>query len=225
MALLGREETLIQGFPLHDIHKHHNALWAGNGNLALDVTELREIRLALSLPFEGRMSPAPILEEQAAFVHSSVIRGARIPLLVLLPHFGDPTSIIQCGLVQTDRANPRAFSCVLNAALKNPRMTTLILVNGQSLRISRAMEIFFRHIRDFNQEQTLFVWKICMHPFESDVSSIKDLKIFFQIKAFLLWKASDTIDIYDESELAVRAEGAIPSNGVIADDWLLELND
>lgn len=64
-----------------------------------------------------------------------------------------------------------------------------------------------------------------MHPFEIDVSSVKDLENYFQIKAFLLWKASDTIDMYDELELAVRAEGVILSNGMTADDWLLELND
>ena len=130
-----------------------------------------EISPLSSPPFDGWISPPPRPESQPSFVQTPLdeATGER-RLLVLVPHNGDETSPVQCGLVHASLDSHHCYSYVINSSIGNPRATTLILVNGRAFRVTRALERFLRRLRDAEYGQLLFIHEICADTSEATIS-------------------------------------------------------
>ncbi|KAI9767500.1 MAG: hypothetical protein M1839_004488 [Geoglossum umbratile] len=228
IIFLGLSTDIFDSDYLHgELSRHLESFKAaGTHNVTGETGILEPAEPVPSLPFEGCLSPAPIPEDQAAFVHTPLMRPKDMRLLLLVPHYADPSSPIQCGLIHVSREQPPAFAYVLNATLKDPRLTTLILVNGQSFRVPKALEIFLRHVRHESEECLLFILKICEDPKFASAQSRGPIQGYTILKEDLyLPQASATIDMYSVLDRARDTQSEQLPKGMSWDDWLLELND
>jgi hypothetical protein len=216
---------------LAELRRHLEALKTANahndaGGVDGPTKSLKQADPLPSLPFKGYLSLAPLAEDQAPFVHG-VRRQNEMRLLVLVPHHGAHSSPIQCGLIHISRDSPPPYAYVLNATLpKPPRRTTSILLNGQSLCVSKAFEIFLRHLRHPRDEHLLFVWPICEDPKYAINQSRGPIEGYTIGKQDVYFpKASATVDLYEVLERARETQAEMLPEGLSWDEWLMELND
>ena len=151
-----------------------------------------------------------------------------VTLLKLSPHGNKPDSLVQGTLISAPRKDAPSFLYVLNATLKNYRRNSLILVDGQSLLVPEALDIFLRRVRDTENEKLLFIWKICWNRDEADVPGDRRasaLADYFTAAESLISMSAGTIDMYEV--LTEAAEEAVHKVEEASDeyDWLLDLLD
>jgi hypothetical protein len=91
-----------------------------------------------------------------------------IRVLVLLPHFGNPYSTVQCNLFQVSLEEHHYCYAAITQTRGNKTLTSNIIINCQRLQITRNLEVFLRHFRKENHAQVIWVREICIN--QEDVS-------------------------------------------------------
>lgn len=178
-------------------------------------------------PIRGVLDPAPDPVYQAPYVHRPMTRGF-ISLFVLFPHGNREDSIIQ-GTIKSrfENEDEPPFISVGNSNLKRYRRYSYILVDGQSLLVSEALELFLRRVRDPIDEQVFFIPSICMDPKVADAlgehRGVQALITYNVVLAMISDLSAGFIDLYDvlieaAEEIAHEREGDLD-----ADDWLLDI--
>lgn len=153
-----------------------------------------------SLPFAGASEWPPTAEDQKPFVHRYV-EDEDMRLLVLLPHNGDVNAPLQCGVMHVKKEDPPEFKFVSNSSrFGNPWVTTSILVNGQSFKISNVVETFLRRIRDRSVPQNLFIWVLCADHEYAKLNTRPALDSYLRAKNYLEEKASEKLNVWSELE-------------------------
>ena len=86
-----------------------------------------------------------------------------VRLLVVLPHFGDPYSTVQCNLFPVSLL----FHHYCYAAIRNTRgnktLTSNIIVNCESKQVTRNLEVFLHHFRHERVATILWIREICIY--------------------------------------------------------------
>ena len=192
-----------------------------------ETTSLKELESPAeppSLPFDGVLYSYLRPEERSPFVHEVVNRRTTVTLIKLLPHHGNQSSPIQCGVLNARIENLPPFAFVLNAALRSSKFSTHILVNGQSFCIPKILELFLRCVRQDKEERILFVWQLCMFENQVKINDRKELEHYIIAKSFMAHHGANALDMYDLLDnSAACMEKQVPA-GKSWESWLLELN-
>jgi Heterokaryon incompatibility protein (HET) len=85
-----------------------------------------------------------------------------IRLLVLLPHFGNPYSVVQCNLFPVLLQEHHYCFAAIIRTRGNKTVTSNIIVNGQVKQITRNLEVFLRHFRKENHAVLIWAREICI---------------------------------------------------------------
>jgi len=85
-----------------------------------------------------------------------------IRLLVLLPHFGDSYSTVQCNLFPVSLKQHHYCYAAVIRTRGNKTLTSNIVVNCQRKQITRNLEVFLRHVRKEKHALKLWVREICV---------------------------------------------------------------
>jgi len=85
-----------------------------------------------------------------------------IRLLVLLPHFGNPYSTVQCNLFPVSLKQHHYCYAAVIRTRGNKTLTSNIVVNCQRKQITRNLEVFLRHFRTENHSVKVWVREICI---------------------------------------------------------------
>ena len=156
--------------------------------------------------FEGWIEPPLRLDDRKVFTHTPLKdKRNEMRVLRLLPHHGDPSALVQCGILHVKKVAARnQYSFVHNSAHGNQKIRSLILVNGRKFGVHKALEGYLRHIRDTETEKLLFVWEICMHPGTPNLRDPTQLQKFIHANNFFRDNASIVLsmvlDLYRLSE-------------------------
>jgi hypothetical protein len=87
-----------------------------------------------------------------------------VRLLVVLPHFGDPYSTVQCNLFPVSfQQHHYCYAAVLNTR-GNKTLTSDIIVNCELKQVTRNLEVFLHHFRHKNVAKTVWIREICIYP-------------------------------------------------------------
>lgn len=177
----------------------------------------------------GVLDAAPDPVYQAPYIYKPTNRGF-VRLFVLFPQSHSDDSIIQGTMIsrfEDDDEPP--FILVGNSSLKRYRRNSHILVDGQSLLVHEALEVFLRRVRDPIDERIFFIPSICMEPRAADA-----LGAHRGVKAFIIYNAAiamisnvsaGLIDLYDVLIEAAEDHDHDRDGGLGADDWLLDILD
>lgn len=157
--------------------------------------------------FEGWIATPEKALKQRRFIHTPLENAdEQFRLLLLLPHNGYPSSVLQCALVHTPKEDPPDFLYISNSTYGNPFVLATILVNGLPFRIPRALDFLLRRLRDVEHGRLLFAFPICETPVprEADSDVAKALRLC-ESELFLRPNATEIIDMVTEIE-SVDAE-------------------
>jgi len=224
LALLGYVADNYHASEAHYPMQHFIESLDENGEETISLTELENPAEPPSLPFDGVLYSYLEPEERSPFVHEVVNRRTTVTLIKLLPHHGNRSSPIQCGVLNARIESIPAFTFVLNAALRPTKFSTQILVNGQSFRIPKILELFLRCARQDKEERILFVWQLCMFEDQVKINNRKELEIYVAAKKFMAHHGADALDMYDLLDNSTAyMEEQVPA-GKSWESWLLELN-
>ncbi|KAL8951470.1 MAG: hypothetical protein Q9222_002571, partial [Ikaeria aurantiellina] len=180
-------------------------------------------------PIRGALDPAPDPIHQAPYVYKPLNRGF-VRLFVLFPQSHSDDSIIQGTMIsrfEDDDEPP--FTLVGNSHLKRYRRTSQILVDGQSLLLAEALEVFLRRVRDPIDERIFFIPSICMEPQAANAlgahRGVKALNLYDAVLAMISNISGGLIDLYDVLMEAAEDPDHERDGGLDADDWLLDILD
>ncbi|KAI4224341.1 MAG: hypothetical protein LQ349_007258 [Xanthoria aureola] len=175
----------------------------------------------------GVLDPAPDPVYQAPYVHRPA-KSRFLDLFVLFPQGKGENSIIQGTFIsrfEDDVETP--FISVANSSLKRYRRNSHILVDGQSLLVPEALEVFFRRVRDPIVEQRFFIPSICMHPQVVDELAeqrgIYGRALYNAYRAAISVLSVGFIDLYDVLIEAAEETAHERQGDLNADDWLLDI--
>jgi Heterokaryon incompatibility protein (HET) len=152
--------------------------------------------------FEGWIATPEKALKGRRFTHTPLENAdEQFRLLLLLPHNGYPSSVLQCALVHTPKKDPPEFLYISNSTYGNPFVLATILVNGLLFQIPRALDFLLRRLRDVEHGKLLFAFPICETPVprgtDSDVA--KALRLC-ESELFLRPNATEIIDMIAEIE-------------------------
>ncbi|KAL8914318.1 MAG: hypothetical protein Q9171_001038 [Xanthocarpia ochracea] len=180
-------------------------------------------------PIRRALDPAPDPVHQAPYVYKPMNRGF-VRLFVLFPQNHSDDSTIQGTIIsrfEDDDEPP--FILVGNSRLKRYRRNSHILVDGQSLLVSEALEVFLGRVRDPIDERIFFIPSICMEPQVADAlgahRGVKALMIYDAALAIISNVSAGLIDLYDVLMEAAEDPDHKRDGVLDADDWLLDILD
>ena len=87
-----------------------------------------------------------------------------VRLLVVLPHFGDPYSTVQCNLFVVPFAHHHYCYGAISNTRGNKTVTSNIIVNCEVKSITRNLEVFLRHFREEYIAKVIWIREICIYP-------------------------------------------------------------
>ena len=153
-VLIKREHKTPIGDPSRGSREHHSS------------APLPEF---YGLPLDAFDNPETIPNLQYESLGHTV---SDIRLLVLLPHFGEPQSPIQCNLFNVSlEENHYCFLAVENTR-GNPFRSVSIIVNGQIKYVRNNIDIFLRSFREQHRAMILWIREICIDYSDREETNI-----------------------------------------------------
>lgn len=87
-----------------------------------------------------------------------------VRLLVVLPHFGDPYSTVQCNLFVLSFLSHHYCYAAIRNTRGNKTLTSNIIINCEVKQVTRNLEVFLHHCRDERVAKIIWIREICIYP-------------------------------------------------------------